>query len=385
MSDPGVRRAAIVALVAMAATGCITVAPRSQPPSPEARVVPGVPVLTFGFERCGAGSLSGALAALGDPVGIAELDAILPKTDNGGVLSVDLLAAARRRGHDAELAAGTPETVRAEIEAGRAAILMLRVLDAPGISGDYYHYVLADGWDPVRGLVRVQFGDGNARWTTFERLERAWRPAGHATILVRPGPPRSSPVENTLRYAAALEAAGRPAEAVPLYRRLVADKPGSALLWTDLGNALAAAGESEAAEASYRRAIELDPDRGDAANNLAWLLYESGHRLPEAETWARAAVATGGPDPHLALDTLGRVLHARGECSTAAEALTRARDASPAGDAPAIDLALGRALADCGRTGEARTALQRAASGADDPATRRAADAALAALEALGG
>ena len=383
-----IRRAAFglpsVVLLASAATGCVTLAPRSRPVSPEARVVPGVPVLTFGFERCGAGSLAGALAGLGDPVDVRELDATLPKADNGGVLSVDLLAAARRRGHDAELAAGSPETVRAEIEAGRAAILMLRVLDAPGAAGDYYHYVLADGWDPARGLVRTQFGDGRARWTTFEHLERSWRPAGHATILVRPGPPRSSPADNAIRYAAALEAAGRPAEAVPLYRRLLADEPGSALLWTDLGNALAAAGEPAAAEEAYRRALALDPGRADAANNLAWLLYEAGERLDEAEQLAREAVALGGPDPHLALDTLGRVLHARGGCGEAADAFGRARDGAPAGAAPAIDLALGRALADCGRADEARAALERAAAGAEDPETRRGAEAALAALEAIG-
>jgi len=383
------RRAAcgplLVVLLAATTAGCVTLAPRSRPASPEAKVVPGVPVATFGFERCGAGSLAGALAGLGDPVEIDALDATLPKAENGGVLSVDLLAAARRRGHDAELAAGSPETVRTEIEAGRAAILMLRVLDAPGDSGDYYHYVLADGWDPAHELLRVQFGDGRARWTTFERLEPSWRPAGYATILVRPGPPRSSPAANTLRYAAALEAAGRPAEAVPLYRRLLADEPGSALLWTDLGNALAAAGERPAAEDAYRRALALDPGRADAANNLAWLLYEDGERLAEAERLAREAVARGGPDPHLALDTLGRVLHARGGCEAAADALGRARDGAPVEAAPAIDLALGRALADCGRPGDARTALERAAAGAADPETRRGAEAALAALEALGG
>jgi len=375
----------LVVLLASAAAGCVTLAPRSRPASPEAEVVAGVPALTFGFERCGAGSLAGALAGLGDPVEIEALDANLPKAENGGVLSVDLLAAARRRGHDAELAAGSPETVQAEIEAGRAAILMLRVLDAPGASGDYYHYVLADGWDRAKELVRVQFGDGRARWTTFERLEPSWRPAGYATILVRPGPPRSSPAANTLRYAAALEAAGRPAEAVPLYRRLLADEPGSALLWTDLGNALAAAGGRPAAEDAYRRALALDPGRADAANNLAWLLYEEGERLAEAEELARAAVARGGPDPHLALDTLGRVLHERGSCAAAADALGRARAAAPAGAAPEIDLALGRALADCARPDEARAALERAAAGAGDAATRRGAEAALAALEALGG
>ena len=64
-----------------------------------------------------------------------------------------------------------------------------------------------------------------------------------------------------LRYFAAVADTrhfGRAAEAVPLYRDLLEDDPGSALLWTNLGNAEAGRGEAALAEAAYRRALELD-------------------------------------------------------------------------------------------------------------------------------
>ncbi len=370
-----------VLAVTLAAAGCVTVAPRSRPVSDQARVLPGVPVETYPLMRCGAGSLSTVLTYLGEPVTLDALDATLPKADGGGVLSLDLVLAARRRGWDARLVEGSPAVVRDAIDDGLPAILMLRVIDLPG-RGDYYHYVVADGVDPVRSLVRVQFGDGKARWTTFDKLERAWSPTGHATVLVRPatGPPPDLPARE-LRYAAALEASGEPGQAAALYRRLLAAGPGTVVVWTDLGNAEAAAGHADAAERAYRRALELDDAAPDPLNNLAWMLLEGGDRLEEAEALARRAVAAGGPDPYLALDTLGRVLAARGDCEGAAAAFRQALDAAPADSAsrPAIDLALGLARVDCGDAAAAQQALERAA-GAPDEATRQAAAAALARL-----
>lgn len=383
-------------LLLVTAAGCVrvTTAPRSRPAGPEAQVVAGVPVLTFGIERCGAGSLSAVFAAYGDSVGIEELDAKLPKAANGGVTTIDLILEARRRGYDARLVEGDPDAVRQSLAAGRPAILMLKVLELPGVSRDAYHYVVADGYDPGKDLVRVQFGDGKARWTTFDRLDSAWEPTRRATVLVAPGD-GTAQTENTVqrdnavRFAAALEAAGRPAEAADLYRRQLAGEEATALLWTNLGNAEAAAGNRAAAESAYREALALDPAEPDALNNLAWLLYETGGddtgaRLDEAEALARRAVAAGGADPYLALDTLGRILAARGRCAEATTTLDRARAAAPPGTAAPIDLALGQALAACGDQAAARTALARAAADASDETTRRQAESALAALEMLG-
>ncbi|HUO87502.1 MAG TPA: tetratricopeptide repeat protein [Thermoanaerobaculia bacterium] len=380
------RRIALFLLL-VAAAGCVrvTTAPRSRPAGPEAQVVAGVPLVTFGIERCGAGSLSAVFAAYGESVSIETLHALLPKAANGGVTSIDLILEARRRGYDARLVQGDAEAVRRALADGRPAILMLKVLEVPGVSRDAYHYIVADGYDPGNDLVRVQFGDGKARWTTFDRLDRAWRPTGRATVLVAPGQGAPATEANALRFAAALEDAGRPAEAADLYRRRLVEDDSSPLLWTNLGNAEAARGDRTAAEVAYRRAVALDPAWPDALNNLAWLLHLDGERLEEAEALAQRAVAAGGPDPYLALDTLGRVLAARGRCEEASTAFDRARAAAPQGTAAPIDLALGQALATCGRHEEARRALERAAEAASDDTTRRQAESALAALELVDG
>lgn len=327
----------VAAGLALLLTGCLTVPPRSRTPAAGATVLEGVPVREFGVDRCGAGSLSAVLNYFGDPVSMEELDETLPKASNHGVLSLDLLLAARERGFDAHLVQGSPEILTETLLAERPAILMLRLLNAPGLGKDYFHYVVADGVDPDKGLYRLQFGDGKHRWAPLGGLERAWNGTDHAVILVEPRTEAAPGAEvrtagSPLTYGMALEEAGRPDEAAAVYRGTLdrLDRgTESPRAWTNLGNAESAAGNPAEAEAAYRRALELDPQHRDALNNLAWLLYEEGERLDEAAELAAKAVATDGPDPHLALDTLARIQAAQGRCQEAADAFVDALAAAP--------------------------------------------------------
>lgn len=148
----------------------------------------GVSVVPYGVRDCAAGALAEVLAYWGDRVAVDELDARLPKARNGGVLSVDLLLEARSRGFDAELAEGSPAELADSIGRGEPAILLVRVLNAPRSRADLYHYVVVDGHDPSRGLLRLHFGDGVKRWVEAARLERAWAPTGHLILRLRPEP-----------------------------------------------------------------------------------------------------------------------------------------------------------------------------------------------------
>jgi tetratricopeptide (TPR) repeat protein len=271
-----------------------------------------VPVREFEDDNCGPGSLSVVLNALGDPVSEAELVSELPRAPGGGVLSVDLLLATRQRGFSAALVSGNEETVRREIGEGRPVILLLKLLNAPGRRKDIYHYVVVDGVDPRRDLLRFQFGDGELRWTTLENLEGAWKGAGYALLTVRPGTDRTA-----LGEAVDLERTGRLDEAVERYRAILERQPDSVRAWVNLGNVRSQQGLTNEAENAYRRALALAPDDADALNNLAWLLLEGGSALEEAESLARVAAAQPGPDHPLVLDTLARILSARGECDEA--------------------------------------------------------------------
>jgi hypothetical protein len=311
---------------------CITLTPRSRTAGAAAAVIPDMPMQKWGIESCGAGSLSTVLRHYGDETTMQQWDATLPKT-RGGVMTVDLLLAARQKGYDARLVTGTPDIIVDELRNNRPVILMLKVIDSLGRSYDFYHYIVVDGVDVDGGLVRTQFGDGRARWVSMERIEKAWSGGGHTAILIHPRT-AADDVAAALRAAVALEDQGKFAEAAERYRAITTAHPDSVVAWTDLGNAEAHLGRRDQAERAFRRALDIDGNARDALNNLAWLLFEE-KRLDDAERLARKALAQPGPDDYLVLDTLARVLAAKGACGEAMRTFQQAIDAVPSSRAAA--------------------------------------------------
>jgi TolA-binding protein len=324
-------------------SSCIAWTPRSKPTSASAITIPDMPMQKWGIESCGAASLSTVLQHYGDMTTMQQWDVALPKT-RGGVMTIDLLIAARQKGFDARLVTGNRPIVEDELRRGRPVILMLQVIEAPGRSYDFFHYIVADGVDPDRGLIRTQFGDGQARWVTLERLEKPWAGGAHTAILIRP----RDVLEDSLRAAVALEEGGKYAEAAVRYRDIVAKHPDSVVAWTNLGNAESQLGHASEAEDAFRKALAVDPQSSDALNNLAWLLYQQ-KRFDEAELMARRAVAHTATDSYLVLDTLARILAARGACAEAEATFRQAIDAVPS-SRPAARTDLEHGLADAQRT-----------------------------------
>jgi tetratricopeptide (TPR) repeat protein len=331
------RRLALFFL-ALPLASCVTWTPRSAHTSPAATVIPNMAMQKWGIESCGAGSLSTVLQHYGDPTTMQQWNAALPKT-RGGVMTVDMLLAARQKGFDAQLVTGTPALVEEELRSQRPVILMLQVIFAPGQAYDFFHYIVVDGFDPERELIRTQFGDGKARWLPFKRLEKAWNGGGHAALLVHDDEAAA------LRAAVTLEEEKKYAEAADRYRAILQRHSDSTVAWTNLGNAEMKLGRNAAAEEAFRKALTADPMSRDALNNLAWLLYQD-HRLDEAESLARKAVAQHGPDSYLILDTLARVLAAKGACDEAMRTFQAAIDAVPVSrDGARADIESGRAEA----------------------------------------
>jgi Flp pilus assembly protein TadD len=292
--------------------------------SADATVIPNVPMQHWDIKSCGAGALSSVLQHYGDATTMDQWQETLPKT-RGGVMSIDLVLAARSKGLDARLVTGDPGMVEAEVRAGHPVILMLQVIQTPGKEYDFFHYVVLDGFDQKPGLFRVQFGDGRARWIPLSRMAKAWKQAGNAAILIRP----KDPLSESLIAAVRLEDEGKYALAADAYREVLDKDPNSVLAWTNLGNTEMHEGRRVAAETAYRKAIAIDPQAADALNNLAWMLFEE-KRMDEAEPLARAASAAKAPDAWTRLDTLARILAAKGECDEARETFRKAIDAVPA-------------------------------------------------------
>lgn len=313
----------IVLLLALTTVSCVYWTPSSRKVSTAATVIPNVSLQKWDILSCGAGSLSSVLQHYGDKTTMDEWQAKLPKT-RGGVMSIDLVLAARKQGFDARLITGDRGTVERELVDGHPVIMMLQVIQAPGKGYDFYHYVVLDGIDQEKQLLRTQFGDGKARWAKFEKLDQAWKTTSRAAILIRP----KDPSTDILRTAVGLEEKGQDAAAADVYRDLLARHPESVVGWTNLGNVETRLGNHESASAAYEKALALDANSRDALNNLAWLLYEE-KKFDDAERYARRAVAVPGPDSYMVLDTLARILAAKGSCDEASKRFKEAIAAVP--------------------------------------------------------
>lgn len=375
------RRPAFGALLLILLAGCVTLKPAPRSPSDEALVLDGVPLTEFGAKTCGAASLSAIMTYWGHPIAIDELDSSLPKADNGGVLSLDMALAARQRGFAADLVVGDRDLVQQSLGEGRPLILMLQIVDNVGKSRDLFHYVVVDGFDPHQDLVRVQYGDGAARWVSFERLSASWSKTGFATLVIDPD---SEEVDqgDPILYAVALEEAGQLTEAEAIYRHLLEIDARSPLLWVNLGNVLHAQHLGAQAEEAYREALSLDPMQVEALNNLAWLLLQSGGDLGQAQELVSRAVALGGPDPYLALDTMGRIQLEMERCSDAVGTFEIALRTAPAGSNASGWILHGLALAqrDCGDTEAAIQTLESVLQNSTDENLEAAISAELQAL-----
>ena len=65
-------------------------------------------------------------------------------------------------------------------------------------------------------------------------------------------------------------------KAIEAQQRLAAERPNDAAVFNDLGNLLLLVPQPDEAEAAYRKAIELDPDKASALYNLGLLLQQRG-------------------------------------------------------------------------------------------------------------
>lgn len=172
-----------------------------------------------------------------------------------------------------------------------------------------------------------------------------------------------------LRRGDAALTAGKVDEAIPLLERAVADLPGNAAAWNQLGLAYQAAGRSTEAQKAYLHALNDDRNFFDAHFNLGALEFEQ-RNWREAERELRTYLAVEANRTNgVAWQLLGDALLGSGQFEPAERALSVALQASP-GD-PAILNSLGLTLSARRRTKEAQTRFVQAVRiDSKDPASR---------------
>jgi len=131
--------------------------------------------------------------------------------------------------------------------------------------------------------------------------------------------------------AMALRHLGRTEEAEQALGRALGDPPHGAAAYMGRAYLLYELGAWEDVVADCRRAVELDPERADAHNLLAWVQAEKlGRNLEECTAEAERAVELAAEDATRSngLDTLGWVWYLRGDLEKARHYLRRAVELS---------------------------------------------------------
>lgn len=155
--------------------------------------------------------------------------------------------------------------------------------------------------------------------------------------------------------------------AIAEYQKIIARRPDNATAYTLIGILEFERKNYDVAIDNYRKALEKDPNSVIAANNLAWLIAETGKgNLDEAMRLAQGVVQR---NPNVAgfLDTLGWVYYKKNLHTAAVEQLRKAVSINEAEAlarnvpaSAAYHYHLGLALKGTGNTDESRRELQAA-------------------------
>lgn len=247
--------------------------------------------------QCGPATLATLLQAIGRPVTPAALIPQLFVPERGGSLQIEMLAAPRR--HDA-LAIRVPDRLDAllrELAAGHPVGVMQNLgLDwAP-----LWHFAVLIGIDLDRGEAILRSGTTREQRLDLLTFERTWARAERWAFVVRPPgdvPPTATAA--ALREAClGFERVAPPPRAILAWEAAARAWPSDPVLGMGWGNALARAGQAEAAAQAFTTVAEAT-DGAAAWNNLANIRLQQGRVLDARLAARRALLRAATAEPEL--------------------------------------------------------------------------------------
>lgn len=148
-----------------------------------------------------------------------------------------------------------------------------------------------------------------------------------------------------------------PEEAITQYKIILEKDPNYLVGYMTLGTLYEQRGEENQAEVYYRKALKIKPDYALAANNLAWILIESGGNIDEALGFVQIAKEQATHDSNV-MDTLGWIYYLKGSYLSAISELRNSLKQDP--NNPYINYHLGMAYYKNDQPKNAREFLEKA-------------------------
>ena len=175
-------------------------------------------------------------------------------------------------------------------------------------------------------------------------------------------------------YTQAQLAHGDPQKAIDSWQGWIKDHPSDARANAIVGTLEQARGDNDKATAAYKRALQIEPDQAVAANNLAYIMLESGGNVDVALSYAQTAHRSM-PNSASTADTLAWAYYYKGTYESARDLLEDALKTSP--EDPSIHYHLGMTYAKLSDKDDAATHLKKAAALAPNSQTAKDAEKAL--------
>lgn len=263
-----------------------------------ARELTGVPFFPQTRYQCGPAALATVLVHSGVAITPDELVAQVYLPGRRGSLQVEMLAAARRNGRIPYPLAPGFDQLLAELAAGHP-VLVLQDLGALGIRR--WHFAVVVGYDAAREVVVLRSARERRRLESRARFLRTWQTGDNwAAVVIRPGElPATATGPGWVQAVADAERFLSPADAGLAYAAGFARWPENALTLFAAGNQAYGEGRRADAISLYRRVLAADAGHIAARNNLASALLDEGCSA-EALLLAREAAGRVPPDSPLA-------------------------------------------------------------------------------------
>ena len=195
-------------------------------------------------------------------------------------------------------------------------------------------YVYVSQKQPQKAIARVQqqiaaVPNDNSFYrelATLDLLVKDYNGARDAAQKALSIAPQDERAAQTLSQA--YVSSGQVDAAITLWRQWSTQHPSDAVATSLLGELYDTKGDTDNAQTSYQKSLQIDPHQAWAANNLAYLLVEHNGNLDTALTLAQQARSGRSQDPNTA-DTLAWVYYHKGLYASARSLLEDSLKTSP--------------------------------------------------------
>lgn len=258
--------------------------PPDIPPVIELSSVPFYPQRDY---QCGPAALATVINHFQVQTTPEELLPLVYIPELKGSLQVEMLAATSQFGLLAIQQDGSLEAILREIASGNPVLVMQNL----GLEAyPFWHYAVVIGYDLQSEHIILRSGEIKRLVRPFSVFERTWQRANFwSVVVVSPEiMPITASEDKFISAVVALESSGLKQAVLLAYQNGLKRWAQSFVMQMGLGNTHYALQDYRLAEQAFRAAIDINPVRAEAWNNLAYALLKQGKKAQAIEAVEQA-------------------------------------------------------------------------------------------------